>query len=151
MKKKIYSLIAILLCTALFTGCGKKREVSGAEFAEVLCREVPFAETLTEIDNTTSSKLLYLNPNEYSKITMYVGTQSTCDEFAIIETSSPADVTEKLKSYLSQKKSNYLVYRPAEAVKIDSAYLTTYKNAVIMVVCADYAAAETAFKEYLKN
>ncbi|MGN0161989.1 MAG: DUF4358 domain-containing protein [Candidatus Ornithomonoglobus sp.] len=151
MKKKIYALISILLCTVFFAGCGKKREVSGAELADVLCREVPFSETLTEIDNTTSSKLLYLNPNEYSKITMYVGTQSTCDEFAIIETSNPSDVIEKIESYLEQKKSNYLVYRPGEADKIDSAYVTTYKNAVVMVVCANPIAAETAFKAYLKN
>lgn len=151
MQKKIYMLVMIILCIDLFTGCGKKREVSGTELAEVFCREVPFSETLTEIDNTTSSKLLYLNPNEYSKLTMYVGTQSTCDEFAVIETSSPTEVTEKIESYLAQKKSNYLEYRPAEADKIDNAYVTTYKNAVIMVVCANSEAAETAFKNYLKD
>ncbi|MGN1115741.1 MAG: DUF4358 domain-containing protein, partial [Candidatus Ornithomonoglobus sp.] len=129
MKKKLYLIVTILLSTALFTGCGRKREVSGTELAQALCSEVPFAEALTEIDNTISSKLLYLNPNEYSKITMYVGTRSTCDEFAIVETSSPENVTKKIKSYLSQKKTNYLVYRPAEAEKIDNAYITTYKNA----------------------
>ncbi|MGN0182529.1 MAG: DUF4358 domain-containing protein [Candidatus Ornithomonoglobus sp.] len=151
MKKKMYALAVILLCTALFAGCGKKREVSGTELAQVLCREVPFSEALAEIDNTTSSKLLYLNPNEYSRITMYVGTQSTCDEFAIVETSNPESVTEKIESYLAQKKSNYLVYRPAEADKIDNAYITTYKNAVVMVVCSNPIASETAFKNYLKN
>lgn len=151
LKKKLYSLVAILLCAVLFTGCGKKREIAGEELAEVLCRDVPFSEALSKIDTAASSKLLYLNPNDYSDITMYVGTQSTCDEFVIVETSATETVTKKIETYLAQKKSNYLVYRPAEAEKIDRAYITSYKNAVIMVVSSSPETAEEAFKNYLKN
>lgn len=151
MKRKLYLTIILPLLAAALFGCGKKRAVSGEELAAALCRDVPFAETLTEIDNTASSKQLFLNPNEYSKITMYVSSSSSCDEFAIIETANTGGAAEKIADYIEKKRAAYLSYRPAEAEKLDNAYVAEYRNAVVMVVCSDKAAAETAFRNYLKE
>lgn len=151
MKKKIYPMIAAVLCIVLFTACGRKNEVIGSELAQEFCQEVPFAEALTEIDSSSAVKLLYLNPNDYSEIVMYIGTQSTCDEFAIIKTNTPDTVVDKLQSYLSKVRSDYMTYRPAEANKADNAFITSYKGTVVMVVCSAPGTAEQVFKNYLKK
>lgn len=144
-------LMILILCTALLTACGKKKEILSGELAQKLCAEVPFSEQLTEIDETTSSKLLYLNPNDYSEIMMYVGTQATCDELALIRTNTPDEVIAKLKSYLVQLKANYTLYRPAEADKAENAFITSCKGLVVMVVSGSPETAEQVFRDYLKK
>lgn len=149
--KKIYLLIAAAISLTLMVSCGKKSEIVQSELVDALLNGVAFSETLTELGSAEAEKRFYLNPNEYSEITAYVGTKATCDEIVVIKSSNNENVESKLRGHLETLKNNYSSYRPAEAQKIDSAVLEQYKDTVVLVVSGDSANVRSIYENYLKK
>lgn len=151
-RNKLFALLTVLLCAFSLCSCNAKGSVAASELAKTISNEAVFCETMTEIDDATAGKLLMLNPNDYSELSMYVGTKSTCERVIVIRTSSPDTVNEKLDNYINGLKAEYQTYRPVEAAKIDSAYRQTYKkNTIILTVCSVPESVDTAIKSYLKS
>jgi hypothetical protein len=144
-------IVSVLMSAALLASCGRKREVDCAELTDVFKAHVAFSEVLTEIDSSNAAKLLNLNPNDYSELTMYAGTRSTADEFVIVKTTGTESVQSKLLSYVQQQKTEYMAYRPGEAEKFNNALIEETDGAVVMVVCASPDNASEVLKGYLKN
>lgn len=149
--KKIYLLIAAAISLTLMVSCGKKSEIVQSELVEAILNGSTFSETLTELGNAEAEKRFYLNPNEYSEITAYVGTKATCDEIVVIKSSDTDNIESKLRGHLETLKNNYSSYRPAEAQKIDSAVLEQYKDTVVLVVSGDSAKVRSIYENYLKK
>lgn len=92
--KKLYRFIVLAVCVCMMASCGKKSEIVVSDLAQAIAGGVAFSEPLTEIDSSAAERLLYLNPNDYSEIAMYIGTEATCDEFVIISSSNTKSITE---------------------------------------------------------
>ena len=149
--KKRFLLLICMLCLVVCAACGKISEVVQAELADKLNSEVAFSEPLLKLESAEAEKRFYLNPNEYSEITAYVGTKATCDEFVIIRSSQLDNVESKLRGHLATMKSNYSSYRPNEAQKTDSAVIARHKDTIVMIVSGDSEKAKMVFEEYLKK
>lgn len=149
--KKLYLIVVVTVCTVLLTACGKKSEINRAELAAQINSNVTFSEQLTEIDAVSAELELFLNPNDYSGITMYSGTEATCDEFIIIDTSDTDAIVQKLNTYLEAQRANYSGYRPTEVSKLDSAVLMEYKGTVTLIISPDSEQARLVYEGYLKK
>lgn len=147
--KRIVSAVILSLAIFMLAGCGKISEINSSELAEKIYTSVAFSENLTQIEGSAAEKRYFLNPNDYSEITAYVGTKATCDEFVIIKTNNTENIMSKLRGHLDVQKANYSSYRPAEAQKIDSAVLEEYKGTVVLIVSGDSANALNVYSEYL--
>lgn len=150
MKVKIL-FFAVIISLFFTSSCGKKSEIVHGELAQALCGSVPFSERLTQLDDSAAQRLLYLNPNDYSELTMLVGTRATCDQIIIVKTASEKTVKEKLSNYLANLKSDYSSYRPAEAQKIENMFSAERNGTIVIVVSADSTKAEMVYMEYLKK
>lgn len=151
IKRSVCIAAAAAMTLVLCSACGKIAEIDSTALADRLNSSVTFSEQLTEIEGTAAEKRFYLNPNDYTELTAYVGTKATCDEFAIIKTSSPDTVMTKLRGHLEIQKSNYSNYRPNEAQKIDSAVLEEYKDTVVLIVSGDSENAAAVYEAYIRN
>ena len=149
MKK--YKVLITLVMLLLVCGCGKKETVEISELSSMLAESVSFSEQLTEIDISNIEKRYALNSKDYTEITAFVGTLSTCDEYVIIKTETPDEMTEKLNKYIEKKREEYKLYRPDEVYKLDSAVIETHNKSVVMIITADSENALNVYKEYLKK
>lgn len=149
--KKRFLLFICTVCLSVCTACGKISEVVQNDLADKINSEVAFSEPLLELEGAEAEKRFYLNPNEYSEMTAFVGTKATCDEFVIIKSSQLDNVESKLRGHLATLKSNYSSYRPAEAQKTDSAVIERHKDTIVMIVSGDSENARMVFEEYLKK
>lgn len=147
--KKCKALIALLVL--LVCGCGKKEMIEISELSSTLAESVSFSEQLTEIDASNIEKRYALNSKDYTEITAFVGTLSTCDEYVIVKTENPEAITEKFNKYIEKKREEYKVYRPDEVYKLDSAVIETHNKSVVMIITADSENAIDVYKKYLKK
>ena len=147
--KKCKALIALLVL--LVCGCGKKEMIEMSELSSTLAESVSFSEQLTEIDASNIEKRYALNSKDYTEITAFVGTLSTCDEYVIVKTENPDAMTEKFNKYLEKKRKEYKRYRPDEVYKLDSAVIETHNKSVVMIITADSENALDVYKKYLKK
>lgn len=147
--KKCKVLIALLVL--LVCGCGKKEMIEISELSSTLAESVSFSEQLTEIDASNIEKRYALNSKDYTEITAFVGTLSTCDEYVIVKTENPDAMTEKFNKYLEKKRKEYKLYRPDEVYKLDSAVIETHNKSVVMIITADSENALDVYKKYLKK
>ncbi len=150
MKKLIFTIVSVLVLTIL-AACGKVSEIDSVSLSERINSSVAFSERLTQIEGTPAEKRFFLNPNDYTEITAFVGTNATCDEFAIIKTNDTQNVITKLRGHLEIQKTSYSNYRPSEAQKIDNAVLEEYKDTVVLIVSGDSENAAAVYEAYLKN
>ena len=144
--KVLIALLALLVC-----GCGKKEMIEMSELSSTLAESVSFSEQLTEIDASNIEKRYALNSKDYTEITAFVGTLSTCDEYVIVKTENPDAMTEKFNKYLEKKRKEYKRYRPDEVYKLDSAVIETHNKSVVMIITADSENALDVYKKYLKK
>lgn len=149
--KKYSMFFACLICTVMLVSCGGKKAIVAEDLAREINERAAFSEKLTELDENGAEHYFLLNPNDYEKMTAYVSTKAVCDEFVIIETSSPATVIDKLNAHLSKLKSEYGKYRPEQEKKTDNAFISEYNGTVVMIVSSDAALAEQIFNEYTKK
>lgn len=147
--KKCKALIALLVL--LVCGCGKKEMIEISELSSTLAESVSFSEQLTEIDASNIERRYALNSKDYTEITAFVGTLSTCDEYVIVKTENPEAITEKFNKYIEKKREEYKVYRPDEVHKLDSAVIETHNKSVVMIITADSENAIDVYKKYLKK
>lgn len=150
MKKMKYIACIIALLTVV-TACGKKSVIVSDELAQALNESDIFTEELTELDNASGDERYGVSSKDYTEMKSYVATKGNCDEFVIIKTTDPTAVTGLLNEYKSQKKEEYSDYRPSETSKLDSAFLTEYNGAVVMIVSGNTDKAAAVYEEYLKN
>lgn len=148
---RIIKLIPLLLITAMLFGCGKVSEIIGKDLSAELMENASFSERLEEIGTESAAKRYLLNSDDYSSITAYVGTASTCDEFVIVKTDDAEGVVAKLNDYRESKRKEYEKYRPNETKKLDNAIVEVYEDAVVMIITNDTDIAQEAYNEYLKK
>ena len=149
--KKIISALAILFVMMFSSSCGKIDQIAHDELTERLLSNVSFSEKLTEIDEISAQKQLFLNPNEYSNITMLVGTRATCEQIIIVDTANETVIDEKLKNYFNNLKSSYASYRPVEADKIGNLFTSVHKGTKVYVVSPDSEKVNIVYTNYIKK
>lgn len=149
--KKIFIPVLLIASLLIFTGCGKKSEIINAELSLKISEEVAFSEQLTELDDASAERRYSINSKDYDEITAYVGTKGTCDEYVIIKTSSPKNMTEKINKYIEKKRAEYAEYRPNEAEKLNAPVIEEYKGTIVLIVTADDENARNVYQEYLKK
>lgn len=149
--KKCKIFLFCIIYILLLVSCGKKEEIIAADLAYQINERAAFSETLTELDTNGAEQYYFLNPNDYSEITAYVGTKSVCDGFVIIKTSDTSTIKEKLNTHLKRMRSSYSEYRPDQVYKLDNAFMGEHNGTVVLIVSSDKALSEQIFNEYLKK
>lgn len=148
---KRYIIFALLITLFVITGCGKKENIVNIELAGVFAGSELFEEKLEEINASTAEIRYGLNKNDYSELTSFVGTKSSCDEFIIVKTSNVEKVKSLIDKYLDEKIKIYDTYRPDDVYKLTKPFISEYNGTVVVVICHDTDAAEKAYKAYLKS
>ena len=149
--KKIIFIFTILTVMVFSVSCGKIDKVAHDELTARLVSNVSFSEPLTEIDEMAAQKQLFLNPNEYSNITMLIGTRATSEQIIIIDTANETVIDEKLENYFNNLKSSYASYRPAEADKIGNTFKAMHEGTKVYVVSPDSEKVNIVYTNYIKN
>ena len=139
------------LCAILIAGCGKIKSVEPQALAEAINDNVTFDDYLSVIDSDGAEKYFYLNPNDYTELVAYVGTDATCDEFIIVKTNDVQTIRTKLEEHIGLLRDLYETYRPDETAKLDTAFIETYKDAVVMIISPSPEQAQSTFKSYIKK
>ncbi len=148
---KRYMIFTLFIVMLLITGCGKKEDIVNIDLAQTFSESELFEERLEEIDISTAEIRYGLNKNDYSELTAFVGTKSSCDEFIIVKSSNIEKIKSVMNKYLSEKIKTYELYRPDEVYKLTKPLISEYNGTVVLVICHDIDAAEKVYKEYLKS
>lgn len=149
--KKIIFIFTILTVMVFSASCGKIDKVAHDELTARLVSNVAFSEKLTQIDEIAAQKQLFLNPNDYSNITMLIGTRATCEQIIIIDTANETVIDEKLENYFNNLKSSYASYRPVESDKIGNMFKAVHKGTKVYVVSPDSEKANIIYTNYIKK
>lgn len=148
MKKKILKLVAVLsLAMLLFTGCGggTVKTIDTAVLADDLYAGVTWQDQLSEIDLNKALTLYGINSDAVASGKVYMGTNATAEEIAVLEASSEEQVSvieDGVTARIDAQKTSFQSYNAAEVPKLENAYIQTKGNYVILCVCDDKSEAE---------
>ncbi len=166
MKKFLLTLGLAISITA-FAGCGsssdkKQDNTKATEQAEKkldassiksLCKELidekVFSDELSETSSKIAASQLKLSDSDFSSITCYKSSGATAEEITIVEAKDEVDLTSFFDSYISEQKSNFESYLPAEVPKLDSAIRKKSGNYFILIVANDKDKAEKILSKYM--
>lgn len=145
--KRFWSLIlAAALCVSL-TACGEKKTPFDPEETTKALMEAPgvFSETLERLDGVITQAQYGLGDYLEVEAVAYRSTGATAEEAAVIRFGSEEDAKDyetKAAAYLEEQREANVDYRPQEMPKLDKAVVERRGNTFLILVAADYDAAE---------
>lgn len=146
--KKLMKIIAVLSCTILLlTGCGgnEVKTIDTAGLADDLYSGVTWKDQLGEVDLNKALTVYGISTEAVSTGKVYMGTNATAEEIAILEAASPEQtsvIEEGIKSRVEAQLASFQSYNAAEVVKLENPLIQTRGNYVILCVCDDKSEAE---------
>lgn len=146
--KKLLRLIAVLgLTIVLLTGCSGNavKTIDTAGLADDLYAGVTWKDQLGEIDLSRALTVYGINADAVSTGKVYMGTNATAEEIAVLEAASPEQVSaieDGVNARVEAQLASFQSYNAAEVVKLENPYIQTKGNYVILCVCDDKSEAE---------
>ncbi|MDE7367069.1 MAG: DUF4358 domain-containing protein [Lachnospiraceae bacterium] len=146
--KKLMKIIAVLSCTiVLLTGCSgnEVKTIDTAGLADDLYSGVTWKDQLGEVDLSKALTVYGISTEAVSTGKVYMGTNATAEEIAILEAASPEQtsvIEEGVKSRVEAQLASFQSYNAAEVVKLENPLIQTRGNYVILCVCDDKSEAE---------
>lgn len=165
--KKLLLTLGLAISITAFSGCGSSTDsnqntTKATEQAtkkldessiQSLCKELieqkVFSDDLSETSSKIAASQLKLSDSDFSSIVCYKSSGATAEEITIVEAKDEIDLTSFFDSYLSEQKSNFESYLPAEVPKIESAIRKQSKNYFILIVANDKEKAEKILSKYI--
>lgn len=150
MKRLVSWTLAAVMALALCACGGEAKPFDPVETAAALL-EAPgvFSEELERLDNFTAIPLYELSDYEWVEIESYHSTGATAEEVTVLRFLSEEkarDFEAKAQSYLADQREANESYRPQEMPKLEKAVTERRGETFLILVCADYEAAQTALK-----
>ncbi|MCM1495210.1 MAG: DUF4358 domain-containing protein [Bacteroides sp.] len=147
--KKLMKIIAVLSCAVvLLTGCGgtEVKAIDTAGLADDLYSGVTWKDQLGEVDLSKALTVYGISTEAVSTGKVYMGTNATAEEIAVLEAASPeqvAAVEAGIKARVEAQLASFQSYNAAEVVKLENPLIQTKGNYVILCVCDDKSEAES--------
>lgn len=148
MKKKLMKLTAILsLMVVLLTGCGgnEAKTIDTAALADDLYSGVTWKDQLGEIDLNKALTLYGISADTVVNGKVYMGTNATAEEIAVLEAASAEQVSELeagVEARVEAQLTSFQSYNAAEVTKLENPLIQTKGNYVILCICDDKSEAE---------
>jgi len=142
------------LCLTL-AGCAPsqdsaKQPPACADLTQAALKSQDFSEDIVELSADRAARMLLLEENQYSVLSMFIDASHATPELAAAVTArdqAAADAVEQaMKDYLESILLQYRDYLPLEAPKIEAAQVLRQGRQLVMVVAPDQARAQAAVK-----
>ena len=150
---KTVSLTAAAVLTALsLTACsgGGAKTIDVAKVADELNSSVITTDQLTETQSSMLSGIYFFEEGQVTNSKVYMSGNATADEICVVECKDEA-AAKAVKDLLDTRVKNqadlFASYNPDEAAKLGDAIVKSAGKYAVMVVCDDYAKAESILKE----
>lgn len=146
--KKLMRFVAVFsLMVVLLTGCGKTevKTIDTGELADNLYSGVTWKDQLSEVDLSRALSVYGINTDAVATGKIYMGTNATAEEIAVLEAASPEQVSaveDGVKARVEAQLESFQSYNAAEVVKLENPLILTKGNYVILCVCDDKSEAE---------
>lgn len=124
-----------------------------SEEAASLVSTLNLGDTMGEINEAQAIAGLFFNGDTslYTDASVYFSNVSgNSDTVAVFFTKDADAVKENISTYIENAKSNAQTYFGDEVTKFDNAVVEDNDEQVILVICADASAAQSAVDEILK-
>lgn len=147
--KKLMKIIAVLSCAVvLLTGCGgnEVKAIDTAGLADDLYSSVTWKDQLAEVDLSKALTVYGISAEAVSNGKVYMGTNATAEEIAVLEAASPeqvAAIEAGIEARVEAQLTSFQSYNAAEVVKLENPLIQTKGNYVILCVCDDKSEAES--------
>lgn len=165
-KLMIFALVLVFLCCA---GCGKKdnkdedidtttvadeayaKEYTCKDIADRLCKEVSYADTLSEVETRVALARIYKLPEDkISEGVFYTNSGATAEDIAVVKAASSDDVTDILNAFEERREAQRFAcedYLQAELYKLQEAIVYNDGLYCIYCVCGDSNSAKQIVEE----
>lgn len=154
MKKRIWTLLAALVCIFALTGCKKEETkevtVDPTQLVTDLSATVTSSTLSAVSTEVRSDTYMTLDAAQIDNITASLNSGTGACEIAVItckDASYAEKATEQLQSYLDSRADLFAGYAPDEVPKIEEALIKSAGNYVVLCVTDDTAAAEEVLKK----
>lgn len=132
----------------LYTG-GGSADIDG--FVSDILSSIQFEDSLSEAADNVTARIFHLDSDSLVAGKLYIGSGSTAEEFAIFEANSPsaaAELGEKLKARIDEKKPNFETYKPEEMPKLNNAVIVVNNNLAMLCISDDPEKAKEIMSRY---
>ena len=142
----------LALCAALLTGCGGRtvgaKAYDPAAAAQALLDAKVFDQELEVLDADLAGSYLGLS-SEPEEAVVYTSLEGGYEELAVLrmaDAEAAAAALEAVQAHVSDRREREAEtqYKPEDLPKLEKALTEQAGNTVLLVVCADYDAAQKA-------
>lgn len=148
MKMKwLKAAVVLSMSVCLLGGCGAAdvKTIVPADLATDLYEGVTWKDQLSEVDVSKALSLYGIDASAVSEGTVYMGTNATAEELAVLEAASAdtvQEVADGIHARVEAQLTSFQSYNAEEVPKLENPYIVTKGNYVIFCVCDDTAQAE---------
>lgn len=160
--KKLGIVIFLVLSFLLLAACGN--EGTGGEpldvaalSQELLSAEV-FTDELTQVETEVAAEYYGITQEDVKDARVYLSTGATAEELAIFTANSSEtakNVVSGIQQRISNQKTAFEQYLPAEISKLDAAYVLEASQGgeeyIILCIAENIDEAKTIIAKYIEN
>lgn len=146
--KKILKLTMILtFAVILLAGCSgaDNKVIDTAALADDLYSGVTWKDQLGEIDLNKALTLYGISSDAVASGKVYMGTNATAEEIAVLEAASADQVTvlkDGVEARVEAQLASFQSYNAAEVPKLENPVIVTKGNYVILCICDNNTEAQ---------
>ncbi len=152
MKRGLAAFCAAVLAGTMLSACVQKElTLDTAAFSAAVQENVQFDSTLALAEESVAQTMFTLP--EGVQVELYIGSGSSADELAIFtckDSAQAKETAEAVNAHLSDLKSAFEDYLPAEADKVNNAVLAEKGKYVVLCITSDYIKAASVIDENMK-
>lgn len=147
MKKNLKLTIILTFVVMLLAGCGgaTNKVIDTAALADDLYSGVTWKDQLGEIDLNKALTLYGISSDAVASGKVYMGTNATAEEIAVLEAASAEQVTvlkDGVEARVEAQLASFQSYNAAEVPKLENPVIITKGNYVILCVCDNNTEAQ---------
>lgn len=142
MKKRLLGLIMVCSMLAmLLCSCGSTTvAIDPGTLADDIYSGITWQDQISKVDLNKALNLYGINSGDIAAGQVYISTNATAEEIAVLEAASSDKVDSvkaSVEARIASQKASFESYNAAEVPKLDNAIVLTKGNYVILVVCND--------------
>lgn len=151
--KKVWKAALILgMAVCMLSGCGGQtvKEIDTGELADNLYSGVTWQDQLGEVDLSKALTLYGIPGETVASGKVYMGTNATAEEVAVLEAASAEQVTtieEGIQGRVDAQLTSFQSYNAEEVPKLEHPLIVTKGNYIIFCVCDDTVEAEAIIED----
>ena len=153
MKQLFHIVPAVLALCLTLSACGGGNEEAvafdPAVTAQSLLDSGAFSDALEEVDTSVAATLYGVDEADIADGAVYMSLSAGAEEIAVLvlsDADAAAAAMEGLEAHVADQRAALENYQPDEVSKLDGAILEQRGNSVLLAVCADAQAAQSALE-----